>query len=140
MSPEIAIARRLAATAAVNAIAGTRVYQLKLPQAPTLPAIRVQLVTDVPGHHLRGPDGLLRSRVQVDAYVAESGDAYTTADGLAKAVDGALDGKTFDVSDGSSPEDRVTVAAALRVDRRTLYEAEELRLVRIQQDYVVWTK
>ena len=35
-------------------IVGVRIYQMKLPQKVTYPAIRMQLVNKRNGHHLRG--------------------------------------------------------------------------------------
>lgn len=141
MSPEVAIAIRLATPGGMGAaLAGGRIYQLKLPQRPTLPAIRVQLIDDGTTTHLRGEDRAIRSRVQVDVYVEDTGDAYDTAVALAQAVHERLVGAPFVVSDGGSPADRGTVTGVFRVLRRPLYEAEELRLVRIQQDYIVWTR
>lgn len=122
------------------ALAGGRVYQLKLPQRPILPAIRVQLISDGTGYHLRGEDRARRSRVQVDVYVADEGDAYTTAEALADEAHSMLVGEPFAVSDGGSPEESLRVTGAFRAARRALYEADELRLVRIQQDYIVWTR
>ena len=40
-------------------------------------------------------------------------------------------------TDGGSPVS-IEVAAVLRVDRAVGYEAEELRLVRVRQDFIVW--
>jgi hypothetical protein len=140
VSPEVAIATRLAADAAVAALVAARIYQLKLPQNPTLPAIRVQLISDALSYHLRGEEGIRRSRVQVDVYVADAGDAYAAAEQLAEAVHAALSGARFTLSDGGSPASTATVTGVFREARGTLYEAEELRLVRIQQDYSVWTR
>ena len=47
MTVEGAIVSRLKADSAVSAIVGSRVYRLKLPQQPTLPAIRLQRVSRV---------------------------------------------------------------------------------------------
>src|SRR5688572_22754983 len=61
---------------------------LKLPQKPTLPAVRVQRIGTVRDQHLRGPDGHQVTRVQVDAYAADVADAYDTVEGLAAAIRG----------------------------------------------------
>ena len=50
-----AVCHRLRDDAGVNAFVASRVYQLKLPQQPTLPAIRVQLISEPSVYHLRGP-------------------------------------------------------------------------------------
>jgi hypothetical protein len=126
---EAAIADHLAADAGVTALVAQRVYQLILPQKPTLPAVRVQLVDDVEGYHLRGGSELKRARVQTDAYAV----SYTVATQVAAAIHTALSGRIFSVG---SPAFEVT--ATFRADRRVLYEAGELRLQRVLQDYIVW--
>lgn len=144
MTIEQAIVERLQSLAAVTAIAGTRVHMMKLPQRPTLPAVRVQQVGEIVPYHLRGVGAFLRTRIQVDAYADEAsgGDAYETASNLAQAIDGdglgdsatGLSGFTGDVG-GSPPE--LFIAGMFRDTRRPMYEPGELRLVRIQQDYFV---
>lgn len=134
MTVEMAVLTRLGQVSAVTAIVSTRIYQLKLPQTPTLPAIRVQLISDPRGHHLRGPDGARRARVQVDLFVSESvADPYGSLTTLGDAVSDVLDGKAFIVGD-------VRVTGALQADRSVAYEPPELRLVRERHDYVVWSK
>jgi hypothetical protein len=133
MSVESAVRARLVGDAGVNAIVSGRVYQLVLPQKPTLPAVRVQLIDEPSDYHLRGPNGLHRARVQTDAYTTEA-EGYSACVSLADAIDDALSGDIF--SDGNSPS--VNVVGCFRESRRTVYEPGELRLVRIMQDYTVW--
>jgi len=141
VTPELAVCERLAATTAVTAIVLQRIYEIVLPESPTLPAIRVQLISDPVGYHLRGPDGAHRSRVQVDAYVSEravsvSDDPGANLNALAKAIDDCLSGKVFTV--GSPVEIRVT--GVFRQNRSKLREPDELRYLRVMQDYFVWWK
>lgn len=136
MSPEQAVISRLLATSAVTALVSTRVWLQKLPQHPALPAVRVQLITHPQEKHLRGPNGMTMARVQVDTYTADSGVAYTRAASIADAIDASLAGVTgapFTVDD-------LYVAHVQRVDRRHLFEADELELFRILQDYRVWSR
>lgn len=134
MTVEMAVLTRLGQVAAVTAVVSTRIYYLKLPQTPRLPAIRVQLISDPKGHHLRGPDGTTGARVQVDLFVSESvADPYGSLSALGAAVSDALDGATFVVSD-------VRVTGAFQIDRAIEYEPPELRLLRERQDYTVWSK
>lgn len=141
MTPELAICARLLATSAVTAIVSTRVYEIALPQSPRLPAVRVQLVSDPVGYHLRGPDGASRSRVQVDAYVDERAttsvlDPGATLNALGDAIDDCLSGQVFTA--GSPISIRVT--GVFRQDRTKLREPDELRYLRVMQDYIVWSK
>jgi hypothetical protein len=133
---ESAIRGHLLATAAVTALAGTRVYVLKAPQKPGAPYVRVMLVSDIGETHLRGAHQMRRSRVQIDIGGTEGETTYGVIDALASAVDAALMGEPF-TDPGSPPSLRVV---AVSVDRRTFYDAEELRLLRFIQDYIVWSQ
>lgn len=137
MTVEQAIRERLVATPGVAALAGTRVRQLLLRQKETMPAVRVQLISEPRQYQLRGEDGAVRSRVQVDAYDAEDGGAYAGAVALADAVRAALSGQRF--TDSGSPPS-VQVTGCFVDGRRVMYEAEEQRLVRVSQDFIVWSK
>lgn len=139
MTVEDVVCERLASDTAVAALVGTRVYQLILPQKPTLPAVRVQLIDDPSLYHLRGSEDTARARVQVDAYADEmqSADPKATADAVAAAVHAALSGQRFMASGSPAP---LEVLGAFRDARRTLYEADELRLVRVSQDYLIVSK
>jgi hypothetical protein len=134
---ESAVVALLAADTGLAALVGARVYQLKLPQKVTLPAVRVQLVDELPAYHLRGTVVLTGARVQTDVYAAEASgaDPYAGATAVAEAVDAALSGLKGDV--GTPPGRHV--AAAFRISRRPLFEGESLREVRISQDFAVWS-
>jgi hypothetical protein len=141
VTPEQAILERILAISAVTALVSQRVYMLKLRQGETLPAVRVQLVDEGMGQHLRGGSGVYQSRIQVDVYAAEDtgGDPYAAATEIALAIHGddagsGLSGWTG-TSGGSPPE--ILVCAVTRKLRLTDYAAEERREVRVQQDYVV---
>lgn len=150
MTPEEAVRERLLSIAAVTAIVGSRVHQLVLPQEPTLPAIRVQLIDDVPSYHLRGENGLVPSRVQVDSYagIASGQDPYARAGALASAVEGNWEGGSpsppsglsgWRGSLGGSPPS-FYIGFAKRVDRAATFEAAPVSMVRIRLDYIVWWK
>lgn len=140
MNVEAVIVERLVADAAVAALVSGRVFLLKLPQRVTLPAIRVQLIDEPLGYHLRGEHGCARARVQVDCYAAEAsgGNSYTSASDVADSVDDALSGQKFE--NIGSPVS-ISVSGCFREDRRTLYEdADDRKLVRVMQDYYVWSR
>ena len=145
MTIEQAIVERLKDQASVTALVGTRIYQLVLPQRPTLPAVRVQVIDEDDPQHLRGPVGKQQSRIQVDAYGAEAA-GYVAVAAIAAAIHGdglggsatGLSGFVGDV--GGSPAE-IHIAAVQRLTRSPMYEAGELRLVRIRQDYrVTWAE
>ena len=143
MTVEEAITVRVSALAAVIALAGDRVYLDKLPQSPTYPAIRVQLVDDPASYHLRGPDGLSRARVQVDHYADEataSSDPYAAVAALEAATRG--DGKGTSatglsgwIGDVGSPP--FVVRGCFRTNRLRRYDPDELRLLTMSVDYIV---
>lgn len=136
MLVEQAIREYLLDQAAVTALVSTRIYLDKLPQSPTYPALRVMLISDPKDYHLRGEDGLSRARIQVDAYQDErAADPYSAAT-VGAAVHAALSGTRFDT--GESPG--ITVTGIFRVARRRSFEPAELRLLRISQDFYVWSR
>ena len=132
MTLEQAVRAELVATPAVSALVGTRVWQLKLPQKPILPALRLQLIDEPIGYHMRGPDGAVRARLQIDAFESETADdPYADVTALADAVDDALTGEPF-TSEG------LQITGCFRNTRRVGYDADDIRVVRCMQDYTVW--
>lgn len=127
-----AVCRRLRDDTDVRVFAASRVYQLKLPQQPTLPAIRVQLISEPAIYHLRGFTNLLQAVVQIDAFANEFDvlrpDPYDTVQQLSVAIDRCLSGSRFH-------DPPITVAGSVRLGRQPLYDADELRLARIMHEY-----
>jgi hypothetical protein len=80
-----------------------------------------------------------RARIQVDVWAEDDGatDPYATARAGGQAINDALAGQAFIVGDGASPESFVDVTSIQLIDRAVDYVAEELRLVRVRQDYAV---
>ncbi|MFE3839418.1 tail completion protein gp17 [Pseudogemmobacter sonorensis] len=86
---EIALRALLASSPAVSALAPqSRINWGVHPQGAPLPALVLNVVSGIGSHHYRGPDGLIRYRVQIDAY----GASYSSAKGLSEAVRQLLDG------------------------------------------------
>lgn len=135
MTAADAVVERLLATSAVTALVASRIWRIKLPQRATYPAIRVQLISNPEGKHLRGPHGATRSRVQVDVYEAEAsaGNPLVRVTNISEAVNDALVFEPF-----STSELRVIMAERLDTDER--HEAEEQNLVRMFNDFYVWSK
>jgi hypothetical protein len=130
-----AIRDLLLSFAPVRAIVGTRIYVLRLPQSPTLPAIRLQRIDANEELHLRGPSGIQVARVQVDS-VSLSG---TQAETLDAAVHG--DGVTTGLRawrgfvDGSPGSFEILVIRPAGV--REGYDALELKQYKVMRDYMV---
>ncbi len=141
MTIEEAVITRLASLASVTALVSTRIYALKLPQGMVQSAIRVQAIDTNGRPHLRGGGGPQRSRVQVDAFAPErsGADPFAAAAALAEAINGDGSGNGLDGWAGTIAATLV-VTGALRVDRMSGYDADELRLVRVRQDYMVGWK
>jgi hypothetical protein len=149
VTPEQVVLERIKDISAVSALVSSRVYQLRLPQGSPLPAVRVQQISDVGDMHQRGETNLFRTRVQVDAYAQEASgaDPYDAATTLADAINGdwqdgspappnGLSGWQGE-SSGSPPDIRVLMT--FRVARAVTYDPDELRQVRVRQDYqVIW--
>lgn len=135
MSIVEAIRTRLLAISGVTALVLTRVHAQVLPQSPTLPALRVQRVSEVEDMHQRGSAGLLRARVQVDTVTTSNRAA-------AVAIDEAVDGNGA----GSGLKGWRGVVGSLRIvliepaGVREGFDAEELQQYKIMRDYFVHFK
>lgn len=137
-----AVRSRLATVSALTALVSTRIYSLKLPQTPTLPAVRLQQVSEVEPMQLRGSSGLARARVQVDAYAQEGSgtDPYAQAHQVSAAAHGTFAGGAASGLNGW----RGTVGSPgfeiLEIESAGLQEGfnpEELRQVIVSRDYFV---
>lgn len=142
MTVEEAVYARVASLSAVTALVGARVYLDKTPQDPTYPLVLVQSAGDHRDQHLRGPSGVGYSRVQVEARAHENSgvDAYEVAD-LFAAIDGDGLGTSASGLFGwagtiGSPGFEV-MNCAHRGSRDRFYDAEEVKVLRMVQDYWV---
>lgn len=139
---EVAILAHLLAGPDVAAIVGTRGYQLILPQKPTLPALRTQLIDEPEDVNLAGElTNFFRARVQVDVWApaASGNDPYVAARAAAVAIRDRLalrsaGGQQFVAGD---PGATVAVTSVQVVDKAIEYEADEFRAVRARTDFSV---
>lgn len=138
MTIEDVVVARLLAIAAVTALVDTRVYLDRLPQAPTYPCVRVQLIDEQEDYHLRG-GGLKKVRIQVDAFAREQSgiNPYAMASAVADSVHGDDDGSGLSGWSEAIGSPALYVQACLRVDRRRYYDPAELRVLTMSQDYQV---
>jgi hypothetical protein len=140
---EEAIAERLLEISAVTALVDSRIWVVENPQSPTHPSIRVAPITDMRGHHLRGPHGVQTASVQIDMYVSLDNDVdpYAQITELGSAVCGDGLGTQASGLDGwigriGSPgfvvrECLQTMRYSPRVD------ADELRTLTLTQEFYV---
>lgn len=86
---EDAIRARLIASAEVAALVAERIWPMKLPQGPVLPAVVYQRIsTTTDGVAMESPVGPVRSRVQITAWAG----TFSGARALAEAVQIGLNG------------------------------------------------
>lgn len=71
----------------MSALVGSRIYPLRLPERPTLPAIRYQRISTDPADSHSGSSGLEHVRVQLGVHAA----TYASAEAVAAAIKTALD-------------------------------------------------
>lgn len=142
MTVEEAVLARLQDVSAVTAIVGDRIYLDKLPQSPTYPAVRVLMVDDPKGQHLRGTLGTTRGRVQVDAYVSEEHSAapYVDIAALTEAIEGDGNGPSASGLFGwiGSIDGIRIVNVQHAAGRRRQYDPLELQVLTMILDYYVW--
>lgn len=120
----------LGADAAINAIIGampnTRVYPVRLPQNPTLPAITYFKVSGRRVHSSNGALGLSGPRFQIDCWASKYEDAHALAELVRKRIDG------YSGVMGSE-----TVQGVFFESERDLYEPEPDQY-RVSRDYFIF--
>lgn len=128
----------LLANTSIAAIAGTRVFPLRLPQKLDLSngkgAIVLTRIDEIGEAHLRGPNALVKARIQVDAYAVTHDDATA----LGTLCSQRLDGYQGTWTDGASPASLIRVQAILEEQEGDRFE-EELQggFCRHMAEYVV---
>ena len=120
---------------AISIVVGaTRIYPIKLPQGQILPSIVYSRISGLGDHHMEGPSGLARPRIQIDCW-AQSADA---ADNLARLVKDRIDGFRGAMPWGeNSPEEAIQVQGIFFESEREDYD-DAVKLYRSSKDYFVW--
>lgn len=72
----------------MQAVVGTRIHDLVLPQEPTLPAIVWQKISGTHEHSHDGPSHLAHPRIQFACWAKTLLEAIQVADALQRALDG----------------------------------------------------
>ena len=119
----------LANTPAVTAIVGTRIYPLKLPQKPTLPALTYQLITPMSIIAHDGKSGTAQCRYQITGF-ANTPDAVRD---LMEKVRICMDGYKGVIGGANT----ITVQAMLPEGGYENHDPETNRYMRAR-DYMIW--
>lgn len=116
----------LADTDISAAVGGDRVYSLILPQGQKQASIVYSKISGIGDHHMQGPSGLARPRMQVDSWAVDQDEANA----LARLVKGRLDGFVGQM-------DTVTVLGTFFDLDHENYD-DNVGMFRVSQDYFVW--
>lgn len=125
---EEALKTLLLATSAISAIVSDRLTWLVRQQASALPALVLNVVSNVPEYSDEGEAGISQARVQVDCW----GSTYASARALARAVKDRLSGTAETVAG-------VEFSAAWVELEQDLYEtaAAGAPLYRVSLDFMI---
>jgi hypothetical protein len=139
------IKERLLAITPLVALVGTRVFELLLPQNERRVSVRFFVLGSARRTHIRGPINQFQQRVQVDGYVPIGGiNPIDEVNELGKAILG--DGLGANATGlagwsgivGGSPDEPLHVFDVdVLDDGQLLVEMDEIRRVRIRQEYRV---
>ena len=116
------------------AVGGARIYPIQLPQGQKLASIVYARIYGQGDHHMVGPSGLNRVRVQVDCWAMTA----DVADLLARQVKERLDGYRGAMLWGDeSPADAIVVQGIFYDSEREDWD-DAAQMYRSSKDYIVW--
>lgn len=111
-------------------VGGARIYPVRLPQGITAASLVYNRISGVGDHHMQGPSGLARPRIQIDAWAPTADGASALAD-LVKA---RLDGYRGEMGSGPAV---VTVHGVFFDGERDLPFDDASKLYGVSRDYFV---
>lgn len=130
-----AIDRILLTDAAVSAaVGGHRIWPGIMPQNTTLPSLVQNLITEGVNYHMQGDDGLVTSRVQIDAWALTQNLAVSLANKVFDRLSGFSGNVTFGTN---SPQQTIVVQAVFHDQGRDDYDSTAGMFVR-RRDYIFW--
>ena len=130
MSIGKAIHSRLSAHSGTSALVSARIYPMRLPQPPTYPAVRYQVI-GAPRTHAMGVDtGEVHARVQVDCYAT----TYSGVRALADQVRLALN--RWGDTAGGVVVDHVLLDEERDADEPTVVRDGERGVYRVMMDFL----
>lgn len=127
-----AVKTRALAITAVATIVATRAWIYRLPQSPTLPALRIQRIDEDEDMQLRGAGGLHTARLQVDAVALNSRDQAIALDA---AVHG--DGAGSGLCGWRGTVGTILIKGIFPAGVREGYDAAEVQQFKVMRDYLV---
>ena len=116
----------LLADSGIAAAVESRVYPIRLPQAPGMPAVTYFKVSGLRHYGTAGPEGLSRPRIQIDCWAR----TYAAALSVAELVRQRLEG--YSGAMGSA-----TIQGVFFENEQEFFEAEP-ELYRVSRDYMVF--
>jgi hypothetical protein len=115
-------------------VGGARIYAVHLPQGETQASIVFSRISGLGDHHMQGPSGLARPRLQIDCWAASIDAAFA----LSNMVKERIDGFRGDMPYGAnSPQDLITVRGVFFDSEREDYD-DTAKLYRASCDYFIW--
>lgn len=131
----------LLADATIATAVGTRIYPIKLPQAPVFPAITIMRVSAPRANVLKGKASLARPRYQIDCWMWEksSTTAFTDSQTLGGAVMARLEGYSGVMTDPSTSPPTDYHTGVTFDDARDLFDTDvNGGYFHHQSDYFIW--
>lgn len=128
---EAGIQQLLAANAGVQAVIGTRIYPVLVPEDVTYPCASYQVISDVPLYLLAGSVALETKRIQIDTWSGGASNAtYTAVKAAQAAIRAALESFRGPLPDG-------TIVAGIFVANAIDSFEQDARSYRTSTDYMV---
>lgn len=115
-------------------VGGARIYPIKLPQGQVQPSIVFMRVSGLGDHHMQGPSGLARSRIQIDCWAQSAQTAVELANLVKERIDGFRGSMEWD---DDSPGNAVVVQGIFFESEREDYD-DAVKLYRVSRDFFVW--
>lgn len=125
----------LLAYSAISTLVGAlRIYPVKLPQGQVLDSIVYSRISGMGDHHMQGPSGLARVRIQIDCWSQSANAATVLANLVKERIDGFKGSMEWDES---SPGNAIVVQGIFFDSEREDLD-QEVELYRMSRDYLVW--
>lgn len=117
-----------------RSLGGKRIFPMKLQQGIAKPSIVYQRISGQGDHHMQGPSGLNRIRMQIDCWASSADIANDLANRVKSRIDGFRGSMTWG---DASPEDAIVVQGIFFDSERDLYD-DAVKLYAVSRDYLIW--